>query len=151
MSRRPKPIRQSCRECELRRIEPRFAEFYAHVERNRRADENLFDAMKRVTIEHALEYLGGNEAAAADLLSVSQQGLNQLLKRWRERRVEEALGNTPPIRAVESAPAPATDAPEVAPIPVPSEERPPVRRFDRNGKEVLYFNRGKPVYAPAAL
>lgn len=155
---------ETCRECSLRDLHPRLGEALAFLERMRREDETLVEVFRRFVIGHALEVTDGHQGETAKLLSMSQQGVALHIQRERERKVNAALPNqpSPRPRIVEAPPAlpPPTQAkaPEasatVGPVVAeskPADSRPPVRHFDRNGKEVAFFRGGKPIFKEDAI
>lgn len=86
MKRVHKILAISCLECEARKLHPRFGDFFAYAERQRRQDESLLDSMNRIAVDLAVSVHGENPEALADVLSLGRtSGYRMLNARKAER------------------------------------------------------------------
>lgn len=80
-----------CRECAVREMHGRSGEAYARAERQRRPDESLTDALRRVCVEDAVADLGDDVPALAAMLTMTPQGVAKIIRKMREERVDAAI------------------------------------------------------------
>jgi hypothetical protein len=81
----------ACRECEARKLEPRFAEFFAYIERQRRPTESFFTATQRVIRDVVFEFYGDDCHGIARALAVNPSTIQSMRKkRQAEAKLEAA-------------------------------------------------------------